>query len=57
MEERAQQPKRGIAAIRLVAAALAGAIGAFGFPAAAHQAATAQPTTPTAAAPAEVQPD
>jgi hypothetical protein len=57
MEQRAQQPKRGIAAIRLLAAALAGAIGAFGFPAATHRATTAQPTTATAAAPAEIQPE
>jgi len=57
MEERAQQPKRGIAAIRLLAAALAGGIGAFGFPTAAHQAAAVQQPPATAATPAEVQPE
>jgi len=41
------QPRRGSSAVRLLAAALAGAIGAFGMPAAAHRAEPAP--LPTAA--------
>lgn len=44
------KPRRGLAAIRLLAAALAGAIGAFGMPAAAHRAQPApRPGTSAAA--------
>jgi len=49
------QPRRGTSAIRLLAAALAGAIGAFGVPAAAHSAEPAPLST--AATTAAVAPD
>ena len=51
MEEFEQSPRKGAPVIRLLATALAGAIGAFGMPAAAHRAEpTAVSTTPTTAA-------
>ena len=49
------QPRRSTSAIRLLAAALAGAIGAFGVPAAVHR---AEPVPlPTAATTTAVAPD
>jgi len=49
------QPRKGSSAVRLLAAALAGAIGAFGMPAAAHRAEAAP--LPTAAATTTVTSD
>ena len=59
MEETVKQPKRGLAAIRLLAAALAGAIGAFGMPPAAHRAQVAPRSSAPAssAAATDSQPD
>jgi hypothetical protein len=49
------QPSRRASLMRMLAAALSGAIGAFGIPAAVH---TAQPATPViTTAPAAVAPD
>jgi hypothetical protein len=48
--DESEQPRKGSAAIRLLAAALAGAIGAFGVPAAAHRAASTPSATPSTAA-------
>jgi hypothetical protein len=60
MEEPAR-PRRGASAIRMLAAALAGGFGAFGFAATAHPAPTTAPptTAATAAAPhaSDVKPD
>jgi hypothetical protein len=53
--EEIQQPRRGTSAIRMLAAALAGAIGAFGVPAAVHRAEPAP--LPTAATTAAAAPD
>jgi hypothetical protein len=60
--EEPERPRRGTAAIRLLAAALAGGFGAFGFAATAHPATTTpQPATTTAATAAshtaDVKPD
>jgi len=50
-----EQPRRGTSVVRLLAAALAGAIGAFGMPVAAHRA--EQAPRATAATTAAVAPD
>jgi len=52
--EEIPQPRRGTSAIRLLAAALAGAIGAFGVPAAVHH---AEPAPLPTAATTVVAPD
>jgi hypothetical protein len=56
--EEIEQPRRGRSAIRLLAAALAGAIGAFGMPAAAHRAesAAAPSATTSSASVSDVDP-
>jgi hypothetical protein len=52
MDDAHAQPSRRASVMRMLAAALSGAIGAFGIPAAVH---TAQPSTPViATAPAAV---
>jgi hypothetical protein len=55
MDELEQTRKGGTSLVRLLAAALAGAIGAFGMPGAAHQADTGPQST--AATPAAVAAD
>jgi hypothetical protein len=61
--EAPERPRRGTAAVRLLAAALAGGFGAFGFPATAQHATTAPPpatttaATATAAGAPDVKPD
>jgi hypothetical protein len=55
MDEHTQQPTRRASVMRVLAAALSGAIGAFGIPAAAH---AAQPAVPAiTSAPAALAPD
>jgi hypothetical protein len=48
--EEMERPRRGTSAIRLLAAALAGAFGAFGMPGVAHHAATTTPPAATTSA-------
>ena len=59
MTDQMRQPKRGLAAIRWLAAALAGGIGAFGVPAATHSTTTSPAATPNqaAAVPVEIRRD
>lgn len=53
MNEDSQQPRRRASLLRLFAAALAGAFGAFGFPAGGHAAAPSQAAAPPPASAAD----